>query len=90
MSNEINLGTCTPEQRLKWWTDQAAKNLVGKTISEVRYLNKDELEGLGWDSSALVIFFTDGTYVFPSSDDEGNSPGALFTNFEGLETIPVI
>jgi hypothetical protein len=53
-------------------------------------MTEKEMEGLGWYSKALVIIFTDGTYLFPSADDEGNDAGALFTNIKGLETIPVI
>ena len=77
------------ELRIKWGKD-ASKKLVGKTIKEVRYLNTKEMEGMYWDNSAPVIFFTDGSYIFPSRDDEGNGAGALFTSFKALPTIPVI
>lgn len=74
---------------LKWEQD-CSKHLKGKTIKTVRYLNDEELEQFGWDRRSLVIFFTDGSYITPSADDEGNDAGALFTSFEGLEVIPVI
>jgi len=32
---------------------------------------------LGWYSTPLVIEFTDGTCIFPQSDDEGNNGGAM-------------
>lgn len=64
--------------------------LVGKTIVEVRYINDKEMNGLMWDRKSLAIFFKDGTYMIPSQDDEGNGPGALFTNIPDLSVIPVI
>jgi len=37
-----------------------------------------------------VIFFSDGTYIFPSCDDEGNNAGALFTSDKENDVLPVI
>jgi hypothetical protein len=48
------------------------------------------LQGLGWSRSTVVIFFRDGTYIFPSRDDEGNDAGALFTSSETTRVLPVI
>jgi hypothetical protein len=75
---------------IKKWETDIKKHLVGKTVANVRYLTDKEQQGMGWYRKALVIIFTDGSYMFPSADDEGNDAGALFTNFKGLETIPVI
>lgn len=74
----------------KDWGDQATKALVGKKIVAARYLNDDEVEGLGWFKSAIVLLLDDGTYVYPSRDDEGNGAGALFTSRDDLPVIPVI
>ena len=74
----------------KTWGQKCSEVLVGKTIKEVRYLTKKEQEDLGWYDSSLVIFFTDGNYIFPSQDDEGNGAGSLFTSFESISTIPTI
>jgi hypothetical protein len=78
------------KETIKKWEKDIRPVLKGKTIANVRYMTEKEMEGLGWYSKALVIIFTDGTYMFPSADDEGNNAGALFTNIKGLETIPVI
>ena len=72
------------------WGKRASKHLVGKKIVQVRYLNKKELDDLGWDQIPLVMFFNDGSYMFPSQDDEGNDGGSLFTSFKDLSVIPVI
>ena len=74
----------------KKWGEDCSKALVGKTIKEVRYLTEEEADGLGWDRCSLVISLDDGTFMYPSQDDEGNGPGALFTNIDKLETIPAI
>jgi len=75
---------------IKKWETNAKKHLVGKTISNVRYLTNDEQNDLGWYNKSLVIIFTDGTAIYPSADDEGNEAGALFTNIGEFPTIPVI
>ena len=72
------------------WGRRATKHLVGKKIVQVRYLNKKEMDDLGWDQTPLVMFFNDGSYMFPSQDDEGNDGGSLFTSFKDLSVIPVI
>lgn len=51
--------------------------LKGKTIKRVDYLTDEEVEGLGWCSKAPVIEFTDGSFLYPMQDDEGNGAGSL-------------
>ena len=75
---------------IKKWEQDCSKELVGKTIARVRYMTDKEMEKFMWYNRPLVIFFTDGSYVFSSADDEGNDGGALFTSFEELPVIPVI
>lgn len=75
---------------IKFWNTECAKHLIGKTIKNVRYMTDEELENNFWSKRPLVIFFTDGSYIYASSDDEGNEAGALFTSFEGLDVIPTI
>jgi hypothetical protein len=41
-------------------------------------LTEAECAGLDWYSRPIIIQLSDGTMVFPSSDDEGNNAGALF------------
>ncbi len=74
------------------WTDYGVGRLQGKRVIEVRYLTSEEARAMDWYSRCLVILFDDGSYIFPSRDDEGNDAGALFgTSAEGEEwTFPVI
>lgn len=75
---------------IKRWTDEAAAKLVGRKVTEVRYLTDKEKETLGWYRSSLALIFDDGSAVWASADDEGNDAGALFTTWDDLEVIPVI
>jgi len=72
------------------WSAEAARILEGRTIVRVRYMTKKEVEDLGFRRAGIVLMLNDGTFVFPSMDDEGNDSGALFTTSDYLSTIPVI
>jgi hypothetical protein len=58
--------------------EKDAQKIVGKTIKAVRYMTKKEADEMGWYKRPIVILFTDGSHMFPSTDDEGNDGGALF------------
>ena len=75
---------------LKRWTLEAENLLKGLTVTRVRYMSDDEVEHFGWDYKGVVIQFDNGLAIFPSSDDEGNSAGSLFTTDDVLPVIPVI
>lgn len=69
---------------LKQWTDEAKKVLQGKTITEVRYLNDEEMEMMGWYKRPVCFFLNDGTSCILSCDDEGNDGGVLFYGKDGV------
>jgi len=73
-----------------YWKDIANKHLVGKKIIAVRYLSNDDLEFFMWHSAPLEIQLEDGHWLTPSTDDEGNDGGAVFTTYEELPCIPTI
>lgn len=72
------------------WEKVACDQLLGKKIVKVRYLNKNDLENLGWYESSVAFQLDDGNWIFASQDDEGNGAGALFTNNEQNPVLPVI
>jgi hypothetical protein len=73
------------------WTQYGEKHLVGRKIVAVRYLTRDEAEALGWNERSVVLVLDNGAALYPSADDEGNGPGALFGNDGDKEiTCPVI
>lgn len=53
---------------------------VGRTIVGVRPMDENELKKEWWSGEypPTVIVLNDGSLVYPSRDDEGNGPGALF------------
>ncbi len=71
------------------WEKKINKFLIGKKISFARYLTQEEAQEIGWDRKGLIIWFSDGSHVMPTMDDEGNGPGAMFTSDEDLSVIPV-
>ena len=80
----------TDKVLIKKWETDITKALKGKVVAGVRYMTDREQQGMGWFRKAAVIVFTDGTYMYPSCDDEGNDAGALQTNIKGLDIIPVV
>jgi hypothetical protein len=79
-----------PIQREAYWTEVASKQLLGKKIIGVRYLKPKETTQLGWDARTVVIQLDDGNLIYPSQDDEGNGPGAWFTNSKEQPVLPVL
>ena len=57
-------------------------SLVGKTVKGIIALNDKDIESMGWDpdhdTEAFGVLFTDGTFVVPMQDPEGNGPGFFF------------
>jgi hypothetical protein len=71
-------------ETLTKWNKIAKETLEGKTIVEVRYMNDQEMEMMGWYSRPICFFLNDGTCCLLSSDDEGNDGGVLFYNENGV------
>ncbi len=62
--------------------DAARKQFIGKTITDVAYMDKADAEEMGWDQRGVIFELDDGTQLIPFQDDEGNGPGALATSLE--------
>ena len=71
------------------WEDSIAKHLVGRIITYVEYLPRDEADENYWDSRPIAIKLDNGHWLMPMRDDEGNDGGAISTTFEDLPVIPV-
>ena len=78
------------EQSKAHWGGLASKFLVGKTIKYVRYMTDEDLDNLGFETSNLVIWFTDGSVMYASRDDEGNDSGVICTNDPKTDRYPSI
>jgi|TARA_R100001244_G_scaffold130129_1_gene102036 hypothetical protein len=74
----------------KKWNELVKKHLVGHKIVDVKWLSAKESERLlGWNHQPCEIYLDNGTILTPSTDDEGNDAGAIFTNIKELSCIPV-
>jgi hypothetical protein len=67
------------------WVAKLASQLVGRTITEVRRLTREEQDGaFGFeDELAIVVILSDGTYFLPLRDPEGNGAGFLYVESRG-------
>jgi hypothetical protein len=74
----------------KHWTAVASKLLVGRKIASVFYMNEQSATDMGWNARPIVLKLDDGTFIYPSMDDEGNDGGALFTTNKDEPVIPVL
>lgn len=61
-------------------TSASGIEIVGRRIVGFRSMNNAELAAEGWPphESVPAIILDDGTVLYPSRDDEGNGPGAVF------------
>lgn len=87
----------TPKERKEYelgiaekWNKKASDFLIGKTIKSVRYMNDKDMKDFMWYKKPVIITFTDGSYIIPQKDDEGNDGGALFTSDDNVDVIPTI
>lgn len=70
---------------------QFNKYLKGKTIKEVTWLSEKDMETMMWYKRPVMIHFTDGSFVIPQSDDEGNDGGSMYYQDEKVsDTIYVL
>jgi len=53
------------------------QHLVGLSIVKVRYCTPEERDSLGWYNQPIILHMSDGSLMFPQTDDEGNDGGAL-------------
>ena len=74
----------------KLWITLATELLLHKTIVAVRFMTNEEMHDYGWTHCAVMFRLNTGEWVYPSQDDEGNGPGALFTTSEAVPTIPAL
>ena len=72
------------------WTDKISKKLIGRKIVGIEYCSEKEMEEQGWHNRPIQILLDNGTWLTPTSDDEGNNGGAIHTNLSTLPVIPVI
>ena len=73
-----------------YWNKRISRLLLGKQIIKVEYMSGKMAKALGWYKRPIQIGLSDGTWLTPQSDDEGNDGGALTTNLKDDPVIPVL
>jgi hypothetical protein len=66
------------------WNKVSQDVLKGRTIVDVRYLNDEEMEMMGFYKRPVCFFLDNGVSCILSSDDEGNDGGVLFYGSDGV------
>ena len=62
-------------------TTHESRELVHRTIVDVRRATDDEVFIEGWEAATprpMVIILDDGTKIYASCDEKGTGPGVLF------------
>ena len=72
------------------WNKVAEDLLLNRKIVKVRYMTKKESKEMIWDKRPVCFLLDNGTWVYPSMDDEGNNGGALFSTDKKNDTLPVL
>ena len=60
---------------------------VGLRIVGIREMTDKERDLYAWYGPAVVLVLEDGSLLFPSQDEEGNGPGALFGVRDGEDVV---
>jgi len=90
MAKEKKLDEMNNDELSKAWQKKINKYLVGRTIVKIEYCVQQLSEDQGWHNRPIQILLDNGTWLTPTSDDEGNNGGAIHTNIKELPIIPVI
>lgn len=77
-----------PQQNVeKDFVAKCKKQLLGRTIKNIRFMTEEEREANGWSNRGIVIVLDDNHILYPMADDEGNNSGAMGTSYKNLQTI---
>jgi len=63
-----------------FWNKNAEKILLGQKIVRVEYMSKEDAEEMDWCSRPIQILLSNGIWLTPQQDDEGNDGGSISTN----------
>ena len=74
----------------KRWTKIAKDILLNRKIVIVKYMSEKETNEMYWHKSPVCMKLDSGVWIYPSSDDEGNDGGALFTTDDNVPCLPVL
>ena len=74
----------------KDWEKKIKAYLLNQKIVSIRYMPNKEAKYQDWYKRPIQIKLSNGVWLTPSQDDEGNDGGSIYTNIKELPIIPVI
>ena len=77
---EKPLDKMSDKELTDYWTKRVQKFLLGQKIVKVEYMSEEDAEDMGWDSRPIQIRLSNGIWLTPTQDDEGNDGGSISTN----------
>ena len=60
------------------WKNRLSPELLGQRIIKMQYMSKKDAKEMGWYKRPLMLMLSNGTWIIPQQDDEGNDGGALW------------
>ena len=64
----------------EYWTRRVEKFLLGQKIVKVEYMSEEDADDMDWSSRPIQIRLSNGIWLTPTQDDEGNDGGSISTN----------
>jgi len=68
------------EELTEYWTRRVEKFLLGQKIVKVEYMSEKDADDMDWASRPIQILLSNGIWLTPTQDDEGNDGGSISTN----------
>ena len=62
------------------FTRRVEKFLLGQKIVKVEYMSEEDAEDMDWVNRPIQIRLSNGIWLTPTQDDEGNDGGSISTN----------
>jgi hypothetical protein len=87
---KIDINKMSNKQLRRYWIKKMKKLLLNQTIVEVDYVDDKGAEEMGLDSKPIQIKLSNGLWLTPMKDDEGNDGGAIHTNHKEEGVIPTL
>jgi uncharacterized protein YlaI len=87
---KVNIDNMSDKQLRNYWIKKMKKLLLNQTIVKVDYVDDKGAEEMGLHNKPIQIKLSNGLWLTPMKDDEGNDGGAIHTNHKEEGVIPTL
>ena len=87
---KVKLSEMSDKQLREYWIERMKKLLLNHRIVEVDYMDDKGAEEMGLHNKPIQIKLSNGLWLTPMKDDEGNDGGAIHTNHKKESVIPTL